>query len=65
MGSGMRWIIVLLSIAALAMQGQLWLAEDGYRKTRDLRDAVAAQRLQNDSLNARNAALEAEVINLK
>jgi len=61
----MRWIIVVLAVAALAMQGQLWLSGDGYRKTRDLRQAVAVQRLQNDSLKARNEALEAEVVNLK
>jgi cell division protein FtsB len=60
-----RWIIVVLVVAVLAMQGQLWFSEDGYRKTRDLRQAVAGQREQNDSLKARNAALEAEVLNLK
>jgi cell division protein FtsB len=61
----MRWIIVILAIAGLAMQGQLWLSEDGYRKTRNLREAVAEQRLQNDALKERNEALEAEVVNLK
>jgi len=60
-----RWIIVVLTVAALAMQGQLWFSENGYRKTRDLRQAVALQRSQNDGLKARNEALEAEVINLK
>jgi cell division protein FtsB len=61
----MRWIIVVLAVAALAMQVQLWFSEDGYRKTRDLRQAVALQRSQNDGLKARNEALEAEVVNLK
>ncbi|HLU07805.1 MAG TPA: septum formation initiator family protein [Woeseiaceae bacterium] len=61
----MRWIIVVLALAALAMQGQLWFSEDGYRKTRDLRQAVTEQILQNASLKARNDALEAEVVNLK
>lgn len=61
----MRWIMLTLAIAAVALQGQLWLAEDGFRKTRQLRDAVAEQRRQNDSLMGRNAALEAEVVNLK
>lgn len=60
-----RWIIAILAVAALAMQGQLWLAEDGFRKTRDLREAVAQQHRQNAGLEARNQALEAEVINLK
>ena len=52
-------------IAGLAMQVQLWFADDGYRKTRDLRQAVAGQRHQNEELKERNAALEAEVTNLK
>jgi cell division protein FtsB len=47
------------------MQGQLWISGDGYRKTRDLRIAVAEQRLQNEQLRERNVALEAEVVNLK
>jgi cell division protein FtsB len=47
------------------MQGQLWVSGDGYRKSRDLRLAVAEQRQQNRQLHERNVALEAEVINLK
>ncbi len=47
------------------MQASLWLSDDGYRKTRELRQAVALQRQQNHHLKERNAALEAEVLNLK
>jgi len=47
------------------MQAKLWLSDDGYRKTRELRSAVAEQRQQNQSLKERNVALEAEVLNLK
>jgi len=47
------------------MQGQLWLSADGFRKTHDLRIAVAEQRVQNQALRERNSALEAEVVNLK
>jgi len=61
----MRWILIVLAMAGLAMQGQLWLTDDGFRKTRDLRLAVAGQREQNQVLKDRNTALEAEVINLK
>jgi cell division protein FtsB len=57
--------MLLLALAGLAMQGQLWLSDSGFRKTRNLRDAVAEQRLENESLRTRNAALEAEVVNLK
>jgi len=57
--------MLLLVVAGLAMQGRLWLSDTGFRKTSDLRDAVASQRTQNETLRERNAALEAEVLNLK
>lgn len=60
-----RWILLALIVVIMAMQGQLWLSDNGIRKTGDLRAAVIAQREQNDALRARNRALEAEVLNLK
>lgn len=60
-----RWLLVILGIAVLALQGQLWFADNGYNKTRNLRMAVADQRAQNQLLRQRNASLDAEVINLK
>ncbi len=61
----MRVLLVLLGAAALALQAELWLSDDGLKKTRKLRTAVVAQHAQNDLLRTRNAALDAEVINLK
>lgn len=61
----LRWIVGLLGLAALLMQVELWFSDDGYQKTRDLRQAVAEQREENEQLRERNAALDAEVINLK
>ena len=60
-----RWILSALVILGLVMQARLWLSDDGYRKTRKLRSAVAEQRQQNHVLKERNVALEAEVLNLK
>ena len=60
-----RWLLVILGALALSLQAQLWFADGGYSKTRDLREAVAEQRSQNESLRQRNASLDAEVINLK
>ena len=60
-----RWILIVLVIMGLTLQGQLWLSDDGYRKMHNLRLAVERQRMENDSLRARNAILDAEVINLK
>jgi len=47
------------------MQGQLWLSDAGFSKTRNLRNAAQEQRVQNEALRDRNLALEAEVLNLK
>ena len=60
-----KYLLVLLGIAGLGLQAELWFSDDGFRKTRDLRAAVAAQREHNEALRARNAALDAEVVNLK
>ncbi len=56
---------MILVIAGLGLQAKLWLSDDGYRKTLKLRAAVAEQIALNESLRERNAALDAEVINLK
>jgi cell division protein FtsB len=58
-------MLVILGAIALVLQGQLWFSDSGYTKTRSLRAAVAEQRDQNAELRARNAALDAEVVNLK
>ncbi len=63
--SNLRWLLALLITLAVLLQAQLWLSDDGYQKTRELRSAVAEERLLNDNLRARNQALDAEVLNLK
>lgn len=60
-----RGIMVVLVIMGLTLQGQLWLSADGYQKTRNLRVALERQQRENEWLRARNAVLDAEVVNLK
>jgi len=61
----MRWLLLVLVMLSVALQGELWLSDGGIRKTKDLRAAVLEQKAENDQLQLRNAALEAEVVNLK
>ncbi|HEY5655566.1 MAG TPA: septum formation initiator family protein [Woeseiaceae bacterium] len=61
----MRWLLIVLIMSSVALQGQLWLSDDGIRKTQDLQAAVQDQKAENNRLRLRNASLEAEVINLK
>ena len=60
-----RWMLVILGIAALTLQGQLWVSAEGFSKTQNLRAAVEEQLAQNEQLRERNKSLDAEVINLK
>lgn len=61
----LRWLLAGLVLLAVVLQSELWMSQDGYRKTLGLRAAVADQRDLNASLRQRNAALDAEVVNLK
>ena len=63
--TSIRVILVVLACVAAALLGELFLADDGYRKTLRLRAAVDEQRALNAELRARNEALDAEVVNLK
>jgi cell division protein FtsB len=60
-----RFVIVVLGLALLALQYRLWLADDGFRATWSLQRSVESQAAENDSLAARNERLAAEVRDLK
>jgi cell division protein FtsB len=59
-----RILIAVLLLLIVALQLKLW-GREGMAKVDDLERAIAAQRAENERLKARNAALEAEVVNLK
>lgn len=59
-----RLLILLLLFLIVLLQLKLW-GRDGMVKVRELEAAIATQREENERLKARNAALEAEVLNLK
>ena len=61
----MRWPTwILLAIIAL-LQYPLWLGKGGWFKARELEAQLQAQREANQKLETRNAALDAEVRDLK
>jgi len=61
----MRLLIAVLCAVLVVLQYQLWLAESGLRATWTLQAEVASTTLENERKTARNAALEAEVRDLK
>ncbi len=54
-----------LAVAFVGLQLELWFSEDGLREVFRLEEEVERRKEENLTLAARNAALEAEVIDLK
>lgn len=61
----MRWSTLVLAILILLLQYPLWFGKGGWYRVWDMDRQVAAQRDVNQKLEQRNAALDAEVRDLK
>jgi len=61
----MRPFAVVLIILIAAIQYPLWFGKGGWMRVRHLDQQLDEQRARNDTLALRNAALNAEVLDLK
>ena len=61
----MRLVTVGIVAVLLLLQHPLWFGKGGWLKVRELDTQLAAQRTGNERLRVRNAALDAEVRDLK
>ena len=61
----MRILLLLLVICLGVVQARLWSPDDGLREVWRLQDLIAERTRENRELDARNAALEGEVQDLK
>lgn len=61
----MRKLIVFLLLLLVYLQYQLWMSDGGLLDAWELHHEVEALRMENAELQERNAALNAEVLDLK
>ena len=61
----MRWLPILLAALIVALQYPMWLGKGGWLQVREYDRQLAAQRMENEKLKARNDALDADVRDLK
>jgi len=61
----MRFLIVMLVAVLVLLQFRLWLSDDGLGEVWRLEAEVARRTDENAQLAVRNAALEADVLDLK
>jgi cell division protein FtsB len=61
----MRVLLLAFALVLVLLQGRLWLSNDGLQEVWRLDAQVHERSEENRTLASRNAALEAEVLNLK
>jgi cell division protein FtsB len=61
----MRWLALIFVAAIAALQYPMWFGKGGWLAARELDRQVAMQRAANETLKARNEALDADVRDLK
>jgi cell division protein FtsB len=61
----MRVLTVALVIVVVLLQTPLWFGKGGWLKVHELNGQLTEQREKNEALRIRNAALDAEVRDLK
>ena len=61
----MRWATLILTVLILLLQYPLWFGKGGWYRVWDMDRQLSAQRDVNQKLEQRNAALDAEVRDLK
>jgi cell division protein FtsB len=60
-----RWLALVFVLLIVALQYPMWLGKGGWLQVRELSREVDAQHAANARLKDRNAALDAEVRDLK
>ena|SRR3569623_1753535 len=61
----MKWLVAALLVVLVGIHYRLWISDSGIRELQQLREAVGAQRTENDRLSERNKQLAEEVRDLK
>ncbi len=61
----MKWISAILIVLLLILQYKLWVGQGSFAEVSRLEQAIEKQRANNARLRERNAALDAEVQDLK
>jgi cell division protein FtsB len=61
----LRALALIFALLIIALQYPMWLGKGGWLQVRELTRQIEAQRKVNEELKARNAALDADVRDLK
>jgi len=61
----MRWVTIVLTVLCLVVQADLWIGKRSLPEAWSLEHTLDGQERRNEAAKARNARVEAEVLDLR
>ena len=61
----MKLVFVILLTLLIALQINIWIKKDGYKKMKEIENLIALQTIENENMTIRNNRLKEEIKDLK
>ena len=61
----MKLVFVILLALLIALQINIWVKKDGYKKMKEIENLIALQTIENENMTIRNNRLKEEIKDLK
>ena len=58
-------VFVILLVLLIALQINIWVKKDGYKKMKEIENLIALQTIENENMTIRNNRLKEEIKDLK
>ncbi|MDG2229808.1 MAG: septum formation initiator family protein [Gammaproteobacteria bacterium] len=61
----MKLVFIILLTLLIALQINIWVKKDGYKKMKEIENLIALQTIENENMTIRNNRLKEEIKDLK
>ena len=61
----MKLVFIILLTLLIALQINIWVKKDGYKKMKEIENLIALQTIENENMAIRNNRLKEEIKDLK
>ncbi|MBC8226370.1 MAG: septum formation initiator family protein [Gammaproteobacteria bacterium] len=61
----MKLVFIILLVLLIALQINIWVKKDGYKKMKEIENLIALQTIENENMTIRNNRLKEEIKDLK
>ena len=58
-------VFIILLVLLIALQINIWVKKDGYKKMKEIENLIALQTIENENMTIRNNRLKEEIKDLK